>query len=53
MADMPGPEHAEGVCADRIEGRPWIIIVSDDGNRAEGRCARYARLDPEAMRIHT
>lgn len=47
----PSLEHAEGVCAAQLEGRPWILIVSDDGNRAEGRCARYLRLDPSALRV--
>lgn len=48
---LPSLEHAEGVCAANLDGRPWILIVSDDGDRAAGRCARYVRLDPSALRI--
>lgn len=42
---LPGIEHAEGVCPAVVEGRPRLVIVSDDGKRAEGRCAQYLVLD--------
>lgn len=48
---LPSLERAEGVCAADLGGRPWILIVSDDGDRAAGRCARYIRLSPSALRI--
>lgn len=48
---LAGFEHAEGVCAARIGGRPRIVLVSDDGNRKEGRCARFLVLDPGQLRI--
>lgn len=46
-----GFEHAEGVCPAVINGRQLIMIVSDDGSREEGRCARYLLLDPARLRI--
>lgn len=48
---LPSLEHAEGICPASLEGRPWILIVSDDGDRAAGRCARYVRLAPSELRI--
>ena len=48
---LPGFEHAEGVSAAVIDGRQRIIIVSDDGNREEGRNAHFLLLDPGQLQI--
>lgn len=48
---LPGFEHAEGVSPALIDGRQFIMIVSDDGDRASGRYARYLLLDPAQLRI--
>lgn len=45
LPELPGIEHAEGVCPAVLDGRPCLVIVSDDGKRAEGRCAQYLVLD--------
>lgn len=48
---LAGFERAEGVSPAVIDGKQRIIIVSDDGNRAEGRFARFLLLAPEQLRI--
>lgn len=48
---LAGFEHAEGVTAALIGGQPHIVIVSDDGDREEGRPARYLLLDPAQLQI--
>ena len=48
---LPGFEHAEGVSPALIDGQEFILIVSDDGDRPAGRCARYLLLDPADLRI--
>lgn len=48
---LAGFEHAEGVCPALIGGRRCIVVVSDDGDRKKGRCARFLVLDPEQLRI--
>ena len=48
---LPGFEHAEGVTPAIIDGMPRIVIVSDDGSRAESRPARFLLLAPEQIRI--
>lgn len=48
---LQGFEHAEGISPAIIDGRQHIILVSDDGNREEGRCARYLLLDPGQLQI--
>jgi hypothetical protein len=48
---LAGFEHAEGVCPALIEGRERIVMVSDDGNRDEGRFARFVVLEPGQLRI--
>ena len=48
---LQGFEHAEGVSTAAVAGRPCIIIVSDDGSRKEGRCARYLLLDLDQLKI--
>lgn len=51
VAGLAGFEHAEGISPALIGGKQRIIIVSDDGNRKEGRFARYLLLDPEQLQI--
>jgi hypothetical protein len=51
VAGLPGFEHAEGVCPAVIDGQQRIIIVSDDGNREKGRCARFLLLEPGQLQI--
>jgi hypothetical protein len=48
---LAGFEHAEGVTPAVIDGKPRIVIVSDDGSRTEGRPARFLLLAPEHIRI--
>lgn len=48
---LPGFEHAEGVTAAVIDGKPKIVIVSDDGSREENRPARFLLLDPAQLQI--
>ena len=48
---LPSLEHAEGVCPAVIDGHPKIIVVSDDGDRAKGRCAQFVILDPAHLKI--
>lgn len=43
---LPGLESAEGICPAVIDGREQIVVVSDDGNRKEGRVARFLMLEP-------
>jgi hypothetical protein len=49
--EVQGFEHAEGVSPAIIDGQQRIMIVSDDGSRAEGRFARYLLLDPSQLKI--
>lgn len=48
---LPGFAHAEGVSPAVIDGQPRIVIVSDDGSRERGRCARFLLLDPAQLHI--
>ena len=48
---LPGFEKAEGVCPGVVGGKERIVIVSDDGNRAAGRCASYLLLDPGQLQM--
>lgn len=48
---LPGFAHAEGVSPAVIDGQPRIVIVSDDGSRETGRCARFLLLDPAQLHI--
>ena len=48
---LPGFEHAEGVTPAVIDGQQRIVIVSDDGSREAGRCARFLLLDPGQLQI--
>lgn len=51
VAALPGFEHAEGVCSAVIGGVPKIVIVSDDGNRKQGRFAQFVMLDLAHLQI--
>ena len=51
VAGLPGFEHAEGVTPAVIDGQQRIVIVSDDGSREAGRCARFLLLDPGQLQI--
>lgn len=48
---LAGFEHAEGVTPAIIGGQSKIMIVSDDGNRIEGRPAQFLILDPQQIKI--
>ena len=48
---LQGFERAEGITPAVIDGRPRIMIVSDDGSREEGRCARFMMFDPGLLKI--
>lgn len=41
LADLA---HAEGICSAVIGGQACVLIVSDDGDRAAGRPARFASI---------
>ena len=51
IPELSGLEHAEGVCPAVIDGQSKIVIVSDDGDRAKGRCAQFLILDPAQIEI--
>jgi len=48
---LPGFEHAEGIAPALIDGKPMIVIVSDDGNREEGHPAKFLMLPTELLQI--
>lgn len=48
---LAGFERAEGVCLAVIDGMMKILIVSDDGNRKQGRFARFVMLDLAQLQI--
>ena len=50
---LQGFERAEGVCPAVIDGVAKIVIVSDDGNRKQGRFARFVMLDMAQLQIAT
>lgn len=51
VAGLPGFEHAEGVNSALIDGLQRLIIVSDDGSRADRRFARFLLADLEQLQI--
>jgi hypothetical protein len=51
VAGLAGFEHAEGVCPALIDGRPRIVVVSDDGDRKALRPAGFLLLDPAQLEI--
>ena len=48
---LDGLEHAEGVSPALMDGKQRLIIVSDDGSRQDGRCARFLLLDSGQLQI--
>ena len=48
---LAGFERAEGICPAVIDGVTKIVIVSDDGNRKQGRFARFVMLDVAQLQI--
>jgi hypothetical protein len=48
---LAGFERAEGVSPALLDGRPQLILVSDDGSRDDGRFGRYLRLDLDQLQI--
>jgi hypothetical protein len=51
VGELAGFAHAEGVTPALIDGRARIVIVSDDGSREAGSCARFLLLDPAQLVI--
>jgi hypothetical protein len=51
VAGRQGFARAEGVTPALLDGEERIVIVSDDGSRAAGRCAHYLLLDPAQLEI--
>jgi hypothetical protein len=51
VSGQDGFEHTEGITAALVDGVQKILLVSDDGSRAEGRPAGYLLLDLEQIRI--
>ncbi len=43
--------RAEGLCLANVGGQQRLLVVSDDGDRAAGRFARYVLLDPAALQV--
>ena len=48
---LAGLARAEGVCPAVIDGVAKVVIVSDDGNRKQGRFARFVMLDLAQLKI--
>ena len=48
---LAGFERAEGICPAVIDGVTKVVIVSDDGNRKQGRFARFVMLDVAQLKI--
>ena len=48
---LAGLARAEGVCPAVIDGVAKVVIVSDDGNRKQGRFAQFAMLDLAQLQI--
>ena len=51
VAGLSGFAHAEGISAAVVAGQQKVIVVSDDGSRAEGRAAGFLLLDPDQFQI--
>ena len=51
IAGLQGLERAEGVSPAVIDGEQRIVIVSDDGDRKEGRFAQFVLLEPGQLQI--
>ena len=48
---LQGLERAEGVSPAVIDGEQRIVVVSDDGDRKEGRFAQFVLLEPRQLQI--
>ena len=48
---LQGLERAEGVSPAVIDGEQRIVVVSDDGDRKEGRFAQFVLLEPRQLKI--
>lgn len=48
---LQGLAHAEGISAALIDGEARIFIVSDEGDRKKGRCARFVLLRLDQLHI--
>lgn len=48
---VPTLARAEGVCAASVGGRPMVLLVSDDGERATGRCASYLLVEAAHLQL--
>ena len=51
IAGLQGLERAEGVSPAVIDGEQRIVIVSDDGDRKQGRFAQFVLLEPGQLQI--
>lgn len=51
VAGLPDFAHAEGVCPASLDGRPRLVIVSDDGDREARRPAGFLLLDAARLQI--
>ncbi len=51
VPDLQGLAHAEGVCPAVMDGRQKIVIVSDDGDRKQGRYASFLVLELAQLQI--
>lgn len=51
VAGVAGFERAEGISPAHIDGRPMLVIVSDDGDRESGRPAQYLLLEPTQIQL--
>lgn len=49
VAGLAGFEQVEGMSPATIDGQARIVMVSDDGSRAENRYARFLLLDPAQL----
>ena len=47
---LEGLERAEGISTARLDGKTFLILVSDDGDRKSGRAAQYVLIAPESLR---
>lgn len=51
VAGLDGFEHAEGLTLAVVDGREKLLIVSDDGDRDEGRYGQFLLLDIDQLQI--
>lgn len=51
IAGLADLAHAEGICPARLDGRDYLVIVSDDGDRKAGREAGFTVVDLASLHI--